>query len=168
MRSISCVCVWARHGMCVLQCRREALKFYLSLLLGLCELLRPARACTESTREHSVRNKHRLSIQIATGILPSSRCLKCSASLGGGLAAACSPVSGMRGRGIIFMPYWWAAPLLARSKRNTTQGCRPGLRRAERVDTGQSCEPCRSRSCLACRVHVTLRSRGRGNSWSRS
>ena len=62
MRSISCVCVsGARHGKCVLQCRREALMCYLSLLLGLCDLLSPARACAESTREHSVRNKHRLS-----------------------------------------------------------------------------------------------------------
>ena len=35
MRSISCVCVsGARHGKCVLQCRREALLCYLSLLLG--------------------------------------------------------------------------------------------------------------------------------------
>ena len=32
-----------------------------SLLLGLCELLSPAWAFAESTREHSVRNKHRLS-----------------------------------------------------------------------------------------------------------
>lgn len=109
---------WARHGSWAgVQTGGIDLPFI--LIAGLCESSSPGRASIKLSklfREHSVRSTRRLSCPDCTGKSPGF--LKFSASLGGALAAACSPVRGKLTRGFSF--HWFAAPV--EDKRNGNSG----------------------------------------------